>query len=998
MSRYFDIIHLCNFVERGYKSLGKLKRRILSIILAVVVGTMSSGIGIFAEEAEGEAAITPEQAAVDVTLEAEAASEITGFVRATTYSDYYDSIVGNPRPDHEVPFVFKGASADSGVTVADYEGKSGVIIWSEQVGTVEFEVKVPHTGNYNIKMSYFPIVGNNSVSEVSVLIDGKSPYDSATRINIPRRFMSEHPIITDARDNEMLSPQVESPTWLTTPFKDTDGLFNDPLLFYLEQGSHVISLQSEKAAFAIDKIYIYNEAEVPDYVRPSDSELSANENAETILLQGEKYNFTNNQSIVPVAIRNTYDMDPAHPVKQRYNAVGVWDKAGQAVDWNFNVSTGGYYKVGVRARQNELRGLASNRRILIDGKVPSKAFDSVKFEYSTDFVTVSAVDQNGDPAYVYLTPGKHTITLEAIPGEIGNVMRYLDGAVYDINQYYMDILMITGPNPDQYTDYNVHIEIPGLVEDFERLRDELLEQMAEVERIAGTKGTTATALERMAQVLNNCAKWPRRIPNSIRNTALKSGVSATSAWMRENRAQPLRVDYIEITPANKEFKKNSFNIFKAAGFGIEGFVGSFFEDYTRLSDFSQDSIDVWVNVGRDQTNIVKQMADGSFSEDYRIPVAINLVQGTIMEAVLAGKGPDVALYLGGEFPVNLAIRGLLKELDGFEGFDEMAERFGPGALTHYQFDGKTYGIPLTRSFPVMFYRKDVLAEVGVSEPPETWQDLIDILPALQRKYMQPGLTLPMAINQVTGGATAISPSVEVGHPFAMMMLQRGNHWYNEDFTETTFTTPDGYESFELWTDFYNIYKFDQVYDPFTRFRTGEAPIVIQNYNTFYNQLNVAAPEIKGLWDFTLVPGTELEDGTVSHAANSQGTGAIILATCNNMEGAWKFIEWYSRTEQQVEYARNVEGVLGPLGRVDVANTEALQRLNWSASELRTINEQISELEEIYITPSAYVVTRELMNAFREVVNNKFNPRYIINETNVIINNEIKRKRENLGLD
>jgi ABC-type glycerol-3-phosphate transport system substrate-binding protein len=979
------------------------------VLLAIAIGTTIGGFGVFAEdgdlaaedaaaEASAEAAISAEQAAADLLLEAEAAAEITGFVQATSYSDYYDSIIDNPRPDEQANMTLRWASPDSKAVVETYEGRPGVIVWEEQVGTIAFEVIVPKTGNYNMKMTYFPIVGNNSVSEVSVLIDGVSPYDSATRINIPRRFMSEHPIITDARDNEMLSPQVESPTWLTTSFKDTDGLFNDPLLFYLTQGTHIIYLTSEKAAFAIDSISIYNEKEVPDYVRPSDSELSANENAETILLQGEKYNFTNNQSIVPVAVRNTYDMDPAHPVKQRYNAVGVWDKAGQAVDWNFNVSTAGYYKVGVRARQNELRGLASNRRILIDGAVPNKAFDSVKFEYSTDFVTVTAVDDNGEPAYVYLEPGKHTITLEAIPGEIGNVMRYLDGAVFDINQYYMDILMITGPNPDQYTDYNVHIEIPDLIPEFERLRDELLEQMAEVERIAGTKGTTATALERMAQVLDNCVKWPRRIPNSIRNTALKSGVSATSAWMRENRAQPLRVDYIEITPATKEFKKNSFNLFKAAGFGIEGFVGSFFEDYTRLSDFAQDSIDVWVNVGRDQTNIVKQMADGSFTEQEKIPVAINLVQGTIMEAVLAGKGPDVALYLGGEFPVNLAIRGLLKELDGFEGFEAMEERFGAEALVHYQYDGKTYGLPLTRNFPVMFYRKDVLAEVGVTEPPETWQDLIDVLPALQRKYMQPGLILPMSINNVTGGATAISPSVEVGHTYAMMMVQRGNDWYNEDYTETTFTTPEAYEAFEMWTDFYNIYKFDLIYDPFTRFRTGEAPIVIQNYNTFYNQLNVAAPEIKGLWDFTLVPGTELEDGTISHAANSQGTGAIILATCNNMEGAWKFIEWFTRTEQQVEYARNVEGVLGPLGRVDVANQEALQRLNWSASELRTINEQMSELKEIPITPSAYVVTRELMNAFREVVNNKFNPRYIINEQNIIINNEITRKRENLGLD
>ena len=39
-----------------------------------------------------------------------------------------------------------------------------------------------------------------------------------------------------------------------------------------------------------------------------------------------------------------------------------------------------------------------------------------------------------------------------------------------------------------------------------------------------------------------------------------------------------------------------------------------------------------------------------------------------------------------------------------------------------------------------------------------------------------------------------------------------------------------------------------------RFRTGEMPIGIVDYTT-YNMLTVMAPEIKGLWDFTMVPGS-----------------------------------------------------------------------------------------------------------------------------------------------
>ncbi len=100
----------------------------------------------------------------------------------------------------------------------------------------------------------------------------------------------------------------------------------------------------------------------------------------------------------------------------------------------------------------------------------------------------------------------------------------------------------------------------------------------------------------------------------------------------------------------------------------------------------------------------------------------------------------------------------------------------------------------------------------------------------------------------------------------------------------------------------------------------------------------------------------------------------------------------------VEYGQNVEGVMGPLGRFAPANVEALKQLNWSNKDLEKILAQLDELEEIPIVPSAYVVTRSIMNAFRAVVNDKENARETLRWYNIDINREITRKRENLGLD
>lgn len=59
---------------------------------------------------------------------------------------------------------------------------------------------------------------------------------------------------------------------------------------------------------------------------------------------------------------------------------------------------------------------------------------------------------------------------------------------------------------------------------------------------------------------------------------------------------------------------------------------------------------------------------------------------------------------------------------------------------------------------------------------------------------------------------------------------------------------------------------------------------------------------------------------------------------------------------------------------------------------------MDQLEEIPIIPSSYVVTRGIMNAFRAVVNDKENARETLRLYNIDINNEITRKRHNLGLD
>ncbi|MDE6599056.1 MAG: ABC transporter substrate-binding protein, partial [Oscillospiraceae bacterium] len=590
---------------------------------------------------------------------------------------YYDEIEGAARPKAEAMLSYSGKSSEAEAEIASFEGRDNVLVWSNEEGRVDFTVDVPETGAYQFEVSYYPLPYGSTTTEFSVLLDGESPYDTATRAALPHIWTGAYPISTDSKDNEVRPPQVQSPKWVTTMLTDVDGLFNDPLYFYLEAGTHTISLESERASVAIEYIKLCNMDDFETYKKPSDSELAANSGAEVIKLQGEQYAYTNSQTLFPTYDRGSYLVEPSHPSKQRYNTVGdgTWDTAGQAITWEMNVTSAGYYKIGIKARQNELRGLYSNRRLYIDGKVPNECFGQIKFQYDDDWLMVVPEDENGDPAYVYLEPGKHELSLEVIPGEIGESMRRLDNIVYTANQYYMQILMITGPSPDKYTDYYVHREIPELVSVFENLSVQLLVEEKNIEELAGNAGTEAAALERLATVLERGADKPNKIPSMISNSSIKDNVASVSSWMRQYREQPLEIDFIEVAPADAKFTSVKSNFGKSFAFGFKGFINSFFEDYTKLSDVNGESINVWVGLGRDQANVIKQMTDSDFNTNHSTQVSINLVQGGIMEAVLAGKGPDASLFVGGEFPVNLAVRGLIVPMDDMNGFDNVMSRF-----------------------------------------------------------------------------------------------------------------------------------------------------------------------------------------------------------------------------------------------------------------------------------------------------------------------------------
>lgn len=968
----------------------KLFRRIISFVTAFVM-IMPVLTCVYAESnPSGEAAAENE-------VKETSAQILDEQNRARTYSTFYDKHINDPRPDREIVVNatdYTYASEETGAVVKTLDGVEA-LVWENPSGRIEFPVTVDEAGIYNVEIKYYALASAANDSEISFLIDGESQHATADRILLSKKWVDSEKSYEigedgiksfkkDSKGNQIRPTLTELLTWQVAPFKDTDGLFNDPLRFYFSKGEHVLAIESQKARLAIAYIKLYNETPSPALKDAKNVTNDASKAAETtgidIKLEGEAADFKSDVTLYATYDRSTYVTSPSEATKMCYNTIGSenWKNSGQTITWKFTMDKAGWVKIGIRGKQNQMRGLYSNRRLYIDGVVPCAEVENVKFYYSEMWECVTPTDSENNVLYFWLEAGEHELALEAVPGEIGNIMRQLDDIVYYLNSYYRQILQITSPTPDEYNTYMIHKQIPSILPDFEVYAKQLRDVKAEIEKLAGTSGTEAVSLETMAKLLEKCIKRPDDIPSMLGQ--IKDDITSLSQWMTDYRSQYLEVDIIEILSQEKEFTSVKENFFKKLAFGFKSFLGSFFEDYNVLSDENKDALNVWVSLGRDQAQIVKELVDSYFVEETKIPISVNLVQGGILEATLAGKGPDVALFIGGDFPIQLAARGCLVDLSQFEDYEEVTKRFAKNIMTLYTYhegEGKkgVYGIPISQSFPMMFYRTDVLQSFGFDSVPEDWDQLIEMLPTLQRSYMGVGLSFDV---------------------FGSFIVQRGLNYYNEDKTATIFDNPLAVDAFETWTKFFTTYSFQQSFDAFSRFRTGEYPIIITGY-TFYNQLYMAAPEIRGLWDFALVPGYRNSDGTVNHSVTSGSAGGIIFSKLNeeDRKNAWELIKWFTSTEIQSEYGRSIEALLGPLGRFDTANKEALKQLAWSQSELDLILQQMDNTVEIDIIPATYIVGRNITNAFRETVNLNKNPRDTLLWFNRDINDEIVRKYEEL---
>ncbi len=944
--------------------------------------------------------------------------------------------------------------------------------------------------SYNNYTVSDPVVVSDTVEKTEVTYDHNNDgyFKYVTRIyrdtadGQMKKVVTTYHIAQDINGNSMAPVASESSEWSTYICSDESGYYDGYFNFHLAEGTHTLTLESEREPVIIKSIK-FIPATTVESTTPTYEEYIAHHAGATkadggiITLEAEFPYFVSDSSVAGSNDNTSAITYPVTPKAQLFNVIGEtgFGTVGQWAAYRFTVNKTGMYNLSMRFKQSALEGMFVCRAIklaggkdyvygLADGSptVPFVEAYNARFDYSKDWQSDyigSYVNGEKQVFEFYFEEGQeYTLYIECALGDLKDYIRTIETSLANLNDAYLKIIQYTGTDPDVNQNYKFHEKLPEVLLALLQEAQTLTIVADELQKLCGTNGAHIATLDTVARVLYTMGKDNgTKIAENL--STFKSHLGTIGTWINDSKQGSMMIDSICVVPVQttEKIPYAKANFFQSIWFEIRSFIYSFFTNYeqmglTSIPEEGSNTIDVWLAMGRDQSQIWRSMIDAEdgFTKTYGNAVALKLVTGgTLLPSILSGKGPDVYLGLGSADVINYAIRDAVVGVNGNDphltaeenkvfsnfvyettdqnapkqlfyeknqlsaeemqsrglklvstAFDQLvADSFRPAAmrtLTIYSPDnaGKpdgqrdvTYGIPMTMSFAMMFYRMDILAELN-QEVPETWDQLLEILPVFQANNMDIGVSYISALD-------------------FMMYQMGGSMWkYDDDSiydskyagAKIDLDSEIALEAFEFVCRLYTDYSFPVSFNTANRFRTGEMPITIGDYASIYNTLVIYATDIAGTWEFGSLPGSvNRKTGEINYNSLAGISASVILNGCDNMLAAWQFLQWQTSAKVQATYANRIVALIGPAAKYESANVNAVMDMSWTAKEKEAITEQMANLDAIVNYPGSYIYSRYMQFAFLDVYNDDANAHDSMMGYIDAINAEIARKRDEFGL-
>ncbi|NMO97386.1 ABC transporter substrate-binding protein [Paenibacillus lemnae] len=319
-------------------------------------------------------------------------------------------------------------------------------------------------------------------------------------------------------------------------------------------------------------------------------------------------------------------------------------------------------------------------------------------------------------------------------------------------------------------------------------------------------------------------------------------------------------------------------------------------DPAMKEDTTPVTIQYWHAHAEAQLEGLNRMID-EFSQKYPHITVEPVFQGAypdlhkkLQAAVAAGDVPAVTNVEVASLP-NFADSGVFADLTPYierDGVD--TADFSKGMLDAYSYNGKQYGFPLIVSTSVFVYNKTMLDELGV-QPPQTW----DEIDAFNEK-------VTVKNGDKTERYAFSIPGWDTWY-YDPWIINGGGQILNDDLSASAVQTPESLryiENFKRWMDEGSMHMgFGKgASDNMRQMFMGGEIAMVEHTSAMLKMYQENA-------DFEV--GVSFLPGDQKRTSNIGGAGIVMMEGTEGaeQEAAWKFIEFMTSADQNIEWAESV---------------------------------------------------------------------------------------------
>jgi multiple sugar transport system substrate-binding protein len=265
------------------------------------------------------------------------------------------------------------------------------------------------------------------------------------------------------------------------------------------------------------------------------------------------------------------------------------------------------------------------------------------------------------------------------------------------------------------------------------------------------------------------------------------------------------------------------------------------------------------------------------------PIAWDVAHEKLITSVAGGQAPDVS-QMGTTWMGEFAQTGALEEVP--DSID--MESFFEGARNTAIIDDTVYGVPWYVETRLLYYRTDIAEKAGITEPPETWDELKEMARALKEK----------------GGARyGISLSPNNWQEFLPFVWQTGGEVMQDG--EFTFDSPEVVEALEFYKSFFEegltAESVPEGFDIVPAFVAGTHPMFFSG-PWHVSLIEEQGADIEGKWAIAPMPEKDSRTSFVG------GSDLVVFKDSENKDAAWKFVEYLSQPEVQQKWYTEVSAL------------------------------------------------------------------------------------------